>query len=513
MDDIASARGFLDKVEQARLRREAVLGKHTTAKDPEAISVAGGENAYERDRLRSAMRAISPGLAEIPENPASRAEMETAARGRSRRPVFWVAAGALLAAASVAFAILPGPTSTGPKLSETADLPVSAATPPATTVTMAGLPTADIAADMTPAQPAALDMAVMLAQPAAQPMPEASDLALLFDTSPPAQHYALSQPRVVASLANTAELTRRLETSDLLATLTGRDLVSEPEFVIRQQPTGPEQLAIADLGMAVDRVPPPLHYVAPQPVVMASLPGQFRLFVPFDMATSRGADTSGAAAASGTSATLRSGLDNQPFDKAAASDLIRKSGVALIADKSLAPRPDSDVTEITAAHFMPGSDMRSGPATLTLAAAVQTPKIDVLPPADPKPADAGRISAALFAPALVDKDQIAAYHSLLLETGYSVAEPKSVGFAISSDQVRFFYPADAAAARALAEAIGARVRDFTDFRPLPEEGTVEIWMSGKSGKATTSKPRNRAPSQLDIVRQRILSQLRGSGQF
>ena len=141
------------------------------------------------------------------------------------------------------------------------------------------------------------------------------------------------------------------------------------------------------------------------------------------------------------------------------------------------------------------------------------PKADILPPVNLTPSDAGRIKAALFAPALVDKDQIAEYYGLLLETGYTVADPKSVGFAISSDQVRYFYPEDAAAARALAEAIGARVRDFTDFRPQPEEGTIEVWMSGKSGKAAPAKPRNRAPSQLDVVRQRILNQLRGSGQF
>jgi hypothetical protein len=33
-------------------------------------------------------------------------------------------------------------------------------------------------------------------------------------------------------------------------------------------------------------------------------------------------------------------------------------------------------------------------------------------------------------------------------------------------------------ALALAEALGAQARDFTDYRPRPRPGTVEMWLAG-----------------------------------
>jgi len=49
---------------------------------------------------------------------------------------------------------------------------------------------------------------------------------------------------------------------------------------------------------------------------------------------------------------------------------------------------------------------------------------------------------------------------------------------ISKAHVRYFFIDDADAAQAMGHEIGIGVRDFTNFRPLPSPGTVEIWMQG-----------------------------------
>ncbi len=70
-----------------------------------------------------------------------------------------------------------------------------------------------------------------------------------------------------------------------------------------------------------------------------------------------------------------------------------------------------------------------------------------------------------------------------------VARPVTIS--ISQSNVRFFHRADAPAARAVADALGdesvdttPEVRDFTHFRPRPEEGRLELWLSGNAPVST-----------------------------
>jgi hypothetical protein len=49
--------------------------------------------------------------------------------------------------------------------------------------------------------------------------------------------------------------------------------------------------------------------------------------------------------------------------------------------------------------------------------------------------------------------------------------------------VRYYHPEDAAAADLVAGAVGGVARDFTDFRPQPAEGTVEVWLQGAPAAA------------------------------
>lgn len=57
--------------------------------------------------------------------------------------------------------------------------------------------------------------------------------------------------------------------------------------------------------------------------------------------------------------------------------------------------------------------------------------------------------------------------------------------AVQMSQVRFFYPEDAAAAKAVADLTDSELLDLSWFRPLPEEGVIEVWLAN-----TTSTPRS-----------------------
>lgn len=86
------------------------------------------------------------------------------------------------------------------------------------------------------------------------------------------------------------------------------------------------------------------------------------------------------------------------------------------------------------------------------------------PEGDPAAAEAGAVYAALS------------------RTGeLPLVVLRDVGFAIASPRIRYFYAADAAAARALADFLDApeggwTLQDFGHIRPLPAPGTVEIYV-------------------------------------
>jgi len=102
----------------------------------------------------------------------------------------------------------------------------------------------------------------------------------------------------------------------------------------------------------------------------------------------------------------------------------------------------------------------------------------------------------VHAPAgLADRD-VDLIVSAFRDAGFDIGPPKKVGFNISKTNVRFFHSADGDGARhsadgdgarALAEIVGGVARDFTDFRPQPPVGTVEVWLAGRSG-GTTRRP-------------------------
>ena len=66
-----------------------------------------------------------------------------------------------------------------------------------------------------------------------------------------------------------------------------------------------------------------------------------------------------------------------------------------------------------------------------------------------------------------------------LQSGGVSPDPRRVNLTIRRANVRYFHPEDSEAAALIAIAIGADLRDFTDFEPKPEDALIEVWLSGR----------------------------------
>jgi hypothetical protein len=113
-------------------------------------------------------------------------------------------------------------------------------------------------------------------------------------------------------------------------------------------------------------------------------------------------------------------------------------------------------------------------------AAGSAPDVDAAAP-EPLPAEPVGTGTVFFhAPDTVAASLVEREASLVAEaTGLSTSVKEPVSFTISSSNVRYFHPEDREAAAAVAEALSARLRDFTDFEPAPDVGTIEVWLEGE----------------------------------
>jgi hypothetical protein len=72
----------------------------------------------------------------------------------------------------------------------------------------------------------------------------------------------------------------------------------------------------------------------------------------------------------------------------------------------------------------------------------------------------------------------------LTSRSLGTVEARFVPVAIETPSIRYFHPEDRATALAVAELLDDlptpgtvwRLGDFTDYRPLPRRGTVEVWL-------------------------------------
>ena len=102
------------------------------------------------------------------------------------------------------------------------------------------------------------------------------------------------------------------------------------------------------------------------------------------------------------------------------------------------------------------------------------------PEAEPAPAAAGARAIYLHAPSELSEGALSEVAEALGRAGFTARGPIPVGFDVGTDHVRFYHEADREVAQAVARAIGGRARDFTDYRPSPAAGTIEIWLASTS---------------------------------
>jgi hypothetical protein len=106
-------------------------------------------------------------------------------------------------------------------------------------------------------------------------------------------------------------------------------------------------------------------------------------------------------------------------------------------------------------------------------AAVIAPEPDMAPPA-PIAAAAVR----LHVPGGADGAEIGPLFTRLVALGLPAPELVPTLFGAARAEVRHFHAADAAAAEAIAMAIGAVARDFISYAPAPPEGLIDIRLGG-----------------------------------
>lgn len=176
--------------------------------------------------------------------------------------------------------------------------------------------------------------------------------------------------------------------------------------------------------------------------------------------------------------------------------------VATFLDRSFAARlisPDRDAPPLVS----PASEGLPARPTLRPEVVAATAVAEPVPMLQNEEAPASAVFAGkevfLHAPDALPADRIAALQSEVEALGVPAVEVRLTGFRISTANVRYFHAADAEAAAAVAEAIGADLRDFTAFRPSPRDGLIELWMDGA--------PKARAPSQ-PVTSQRVVSTTR-----
>jgi hypothetical protein len=83
-------------------------------------------------------------------------------------------------------------------------------------------------------------------------------------------------------------------------------------------------------------------------------------------------------------------------------------------------------------------------------------------------------------------------------------------FNVSRTNVRYYRPEYGEVARGVAALVGGHLagppvatRDFTDFRPLPSPGTIEVWLAGSTDALTSAPPPGGAATAGPGERERL----------
>lgn len=126
-----------------------------------------------------------------------------------------------------------------------------------------------------------------------------------------------------------------------------------------------------------------------------------------------------------------------------------------------------------------GAPRRSAiPAAPASGPADTVPEYQLSAPLPPIAAGEGAVRLHMHVPRGASATDFAVALDRMRSTGLASAEPKRVGYAVSRTQVRYYHPSDREVAGLVAVRMHGALRDFTGYRPQPNEGTIEIWVGG-----------------------------------
>lgn len=117
------------------------------------------------------------------------------------------------------------------------------------------------------------------------------------------------------------------------------------------------------------------------------------------------------------------------------------------------------------------------------------------------------VPVVFHVPTRTPPDIVSALRDAAVGAGFELGEARRQGVTIRQSNVRFFHPADRPAAARLAAAAGAELRDFTNYRPSPPEGTIEFWAEGSAPEVT--RQRGMADGVIDGLRRDLDGMRRG----
>lgn len=258
-----------------------------------------------------------------------------------------------------------------------------------------------------------------------------------------------------------------------------------PDFELALSPEeSPATLGVSGLGIAIVAETPPAD---PEPAHLAAYSG-----APLATGAGEAPGHGGAGQAAGGTALVGrpGGTDGPIADLDAAEAALSRLAPGTSAEEPLGAPAQADATS---APVEDDAIPPTGPAGRPMprpADHVAGPAPDAGDAADPgAPAALALARVIVNLPSRAPEARAEEVIAALAAAGVEPQGRARVPVTIATPNIRFYHPADAAAARSLAATIEAATgtaiaaRDFTGHRPRPREGTVEIWLAGEGGPA------------------------------
>ena len=274
-----------------------------------------------------------------------------------------------------------------------------------------------------------------------------------------------------------------------------------------------DQLVASGLGFVAPAAPSQIETVVPNPAFSDPAARQAQPFagLPADIGKNSDGAMSGSQAQSGPRPVLQNSiavinalsppapsppLRVLPVSETLVSHLTKPAAVQ-------SPRPSGDIPSVAAASLTvrpsPLLSVAALPALadgsgmiLNLAAEIPIAQRPASPTTLGQPGDAlpfscdactstapGAATTAITIHVTQGQQQpaLAAMLDALQSAGFGAVTPTTEDLGVQSNQVRYYYPQDARAAQVVAELTRSELLDLSWFRPLPEEGVIEVWLA------------------------------------